>query len=257
MSAGALAVATLFLTAVPAWAQTPANVRVVKASRIQRWLRAPVDVLLNVEPGTTLEVLDKEGDWYWIVVPPDTFGTSRSGWIRAGNVEPVVALAVAIPAQQQNQAEVPNVPPASAASATANAGEDKVTITVTEKHDEAASADSAASYTFDEVHFDRNRYALRPEDMDVLRAAVTALKTDPALAVNIEGYTCSLGTTAYNQALGLRRANAVKDFLVSEGIAEDRLHTISLGETHPKYDNTHEKTRRLNRRVALVPNAQR
>jgi OOP family OmpA-OmpF porin len=44
---------------------------------------------------------------------------------------------------------------------------------------------------------------------------------------------------------------------VSQGIAADRLHTISLGEDRPKHDNSTEETRRLNRRVALVPGAKR
>lgn len=91
--------------------------------------------------------------------------------------------------------------------------------------------------------------------MDILRAALAALEADPLLS-NIEAYTCSLGTTTYNLALGARRANAVKNYLVSEGIAADRLHTVSPGEDHAKHDNSREETRQLNRRVALVPNVQ-
>jgi OOP family OmpA-OmpF porin len=53
-------------------------------------------------------------------------------------------------------------------------------------------------------------------------------------------------------ALGVRRATAVRDYLVSQGIAADRLHTASHGEDQPKHDNTSEETRRLNRRVAFV-----
>jgi OOP family OmpA-OmpF porin len=105
------------------------------------------------------------------------------------------------------------------------------------------------------VHFDRDRSALHPDDLAVLRAAVAALKANPSVVVNIEGYTCNLGTPKYNLALGLRRANAVKDFLISEGIAAERLHPVSFGETNPKYDNAKEDTRKLNRRVAVVPDS--
>jgi len=49
----------------------------------------------------------------------------------------------------------------------------------------------------------------------------------------------------------------VKDYLVSRGITADRLQTISYGEERPKYDNSREETRRLNRRAALVVNLQR
>jgi OOP family OmpA-OmpF porin len=72
--------------------------------------------------------------------------------------------------------------------------------------------------------------------------------------VEIEGHTCSIGTAEYNLALGNRRATAVKDYLVSRGVTEDRLRTVSYGEERPKYDNAREETRRLNRRAALVVN---
>ena len=49
----------------------------------------------------------------------------------------------------------------------------------------------------------------------------------------------------------------MKDYLVSQGISADRLRTVSYGEERPKYDNSREETRRLNRRAALVVNLQR
>jgi outer membrane protein OmpA-like peptidoglycan-associated protein len=140
----------------------------------------------------------------------------------------------------------------------ASAAEDRVTITTRDVPAETrANSGAASAYTFEDVHFDRDRYAIRGEDMSHLHAVVAALKADPALAVNLEGYTCNLGSPAYNLALGVRRANAVRDYLVGQGIAADRLHTVSLGEERPKHDNAAEDTRRLNRRVALVPGAKR
>jgi OOP family OmpA-OmpF porin len=144
--------------------------------------------------------------------------------------------------------------------AAASAG-DAVLVPATGDHDKvviterpaAAATDSMRTVSrFDDVHFDRDRYSLRPEEMTALGAALTALKADPSLVVNIQGHTCSLGSEAYNLGLGLRRATAVKDYLVSQGIAADRLHLISLGEGHAKYDNSVEQTRHLNRRVTLV-----
>jgi OOP family OmpA-OmpF porin len=70
--------------------------------------------------------------------------------------------------------------------------------------------------------------------------------------LTIEGHTCNIGTAEYNLALGERRAKAVRDYLVSRGVAADRLNTVSFGEEQPKYDNSREETRRLNRRAALV-----
>ncbi len=88
-------------------------------------------------------------------------------------------------------------------------------------------------------------------------AVVNALREDPTLRVNIEGHTCNIGTAEYNLALGDRRATSVRDYLVSRGIAANRLTTVSYGEERPKYDNSREETRRLNRRAALVVNLQR
>jgi outer membrane protein OmpA-like peptidoglycan-associated protein len=113
------------------------------------------------------------------------------------------------------------------------------------------------TYTFEDVHFDFDRYTLRPEATRVLDEAVNALRQDATLRVLIEGHTCNIGTAEYNLALGDRRSNAVKDYLVSRGVTADRLQTVSYGEEKPKYDNAREETRRLNRRAALTVNLQR
>lgn len=216
------------------------------------------EVLFEAEPGTILEVLDEEEQWFWVIVPPDAHGTRRAGWIRANLVEPVERAASMTPDQGQRHEAGPQagVLPSGAMSATATVDEDEVTITASRAEPASTRANPAASAKeLEDVHFDRDRYSLGQEDMDILRAAVTTLKADPSLVVRIEGYTCSLGEAAYNLGLGMRRANAVKDYLVSEGIAAIRLHTISLGEQHAKHDNSREETRQLNRRVALVPGA--
>ena len=107
-------------------------------------------------------------------------------------------------------------------------------------------------YTFEDVHFDFDRYSLRPEATRVLDEAVAAMKQDATLRLTIEGHTCNIGTAEYNLALGDRRANAVKAYMVSQGISADRMSTVSYGEERPKYDNAREETRRLNRRAALL-----
>ena len=112
-------------------------------------------------------------------------------------------------------------------------------------------------YTFEDVHFDFDRYSLRPEATRLLDEAVTAMMQDATLRLQIEGHTCNIGTAEYNLALGDRRANAVRDYMVSRGITAARLTTVSYGEEMPKYDNSREETRRLNRRAALVVNLQR
>ena len=139
------------------------------------------------------------------------------------------------------------------------------TVTVNDGKGGTASANTninvvrppAKTYTFEDVHFDFDRYTLRPEATRVLDEAVTAMREDATLRLQIEGHTCNIGTAEYNLALGDRRASAVRDYLVSRGVTADRLSTVSYGEERPKYDNAREETRRLNRRAALVVNLTR
>ena len=110
------------------------------------------------------------------------------------------------------------------------------------------------TYTFEDIHFDFDLYSLRPETARILDEAVAALQADATLHVTIDGHTCNIGSAEYNLALGDRRAQSVKAYLISRGVLADRLRTISYGEENPEYDNSREETRRMNRRAALVVN---
>jgi outer membrane protein OmpA-like peptidoglycan-associated protein len=113
------------------------------------------------------------------------------------------------------------------------------------------------TFTFEDVHFDFDRYSLRPEATRALDEAIKILQANPEVRIEIEGHTCNIGTAEYNLALGERRAAAVRDYLTSRQIAADRMRTTSYGEERPKHDNAREETRRLNRRAALVVRLQR
>ncbi len=112
-------------------------------------------------------------------------------------------------------------------------------------------------FVFEDVHFDFDRYSLRPEATRALDEAIRALQENAQLRLELEGHTCNIGTAEYNLALGERRAAAVRDYLTSRGVGADRLRTVSYGEERPKHDNAREETRRLNRRAALVVRVQR
>jgi outer membrane protein OmpA-like peptidoglycan-associated protein len=136
-----------------------------------------------------------------------------------------------------------------------------VTVTVTCPQDGKTATDTVninvirpvrKEVVFEDVHFDFDRYSLRPEATRALDEAVKALQSDSTLRIQIEGHTCNIGTPEYNLALGDRRANSVRDYLTSRGITADRLGTVSYGEERPKHDNSREETRRLNRRAALI-----
>jgi outer membrane protein OmpA-like peptidoglycan-associated protein len=107
-------------------------------------------------------------------------------------------------------------------------------------------------YTFEDVHFDFDRYSLRPEATRALDEAIKTLQENSDLRLEIEGHTCNIGTAEYNLALGERRAAAVREYLAGRGIGENRLSAVSYGEERPKHDNAREETRRLNRRAALL-----
>jgi outer membrane protein OmpA-like peptidoglycan-associated protein len=145
---------------------------------------------------------------------------------------------------------------------TAPMQEGPVPVTVTVNDGKGGSATDAVTiqvirpavkqFTFEDVHFDFDRYSLRPEAVRALDEAVRTLQENATLRLEVEGHTCNIGTAEYNLALGERRAHAVRDYLTSRGIGADRLRTVSYGEERPKHDNAREETRRLNRRAAMV-----
>ena len=99
------------------------------------------------------------------------------------------------------------------------------------------------------ILFAFDKSTLKPEGKVVLDQMVVELKVNPKDTVVIQGHTCDTGDAAYNLALGQRRAEAVMQYLIENGIAADRLSAISLGETAPAVPNDSPQNRKLNRRV--------
>ena len=87
--------------------------------------------------------------------------------------------------------------------------------------------------TLQNNHFDFNSAAISENGKTILSHNVTTLKTNPKMKLRIAGYTSAAGTEEYNQDLSERRAEAVKQYLVKSGIAENRLTTVGYGETNP------------------------
>jgi outer membrane protein OmpA-like peptidoglycan-associated protein len=101
------------------------------------------------------------------------------------------------------------------------------------------------------VHFDFDKSTIRPDAVPVLNEAVEILKAEGGVAVIVAGYTDSVGTDAYNQKLSLRRADAVRKYLVEHGIPANRITTEGFGESHPVASNDTADGRAQNRRVEL------
>jgi peptidoglycan-associated lipoprotein len=85
----------------------------------------------------------------------------------------------------------------------------------------------------DRVYFDFDAYVLRDDAKPVLDAQADWLSRHPAVRVRIEGNCDELGTRDYNFALGARRANSVRDYLLAHGVAGDRMQTVSYGKEKP------------------------
>ncbi|HEY1962682.1 MAG TPA: peptidoglycan-associated lipoprotein Pal [Rhizomicrobium sp.] len=100
----------------------------------------------------------------------------------------------------------------------------------------------------DTVHFDYDRYQLREEDRSILQRQASWLQKYPQVRVGIEGHCDERGTREYNLALGARRANAVKEYLVSLGVSSGRVETISYGKERPACTESSDACYAQNRR---------
>lgn len=109
-----------------------------------------------------------------------------------------------------------------------------------------------AVISLDGVYFDFDKATLRPEGIVVLNDAAALLKTNDRVVVEIAGHTDSVGSEQYNQALSERRANSVRDYLVSQGITATRLTSRGYGELQPVATNDTDEGRQLNRRVEMI-----
>ena len=118
-----------------------------------------------------------------------------------------------------------------------------------------AAPAAAKVLNFDEVRFDFDMDNLRPDAVAVLDRVVDGLKQNPGMRLRIEGHASAEGTAEYNLSLGERRAHRVQEYLVNRGIPASALATLSKGEESPKYDNTNEEGRSLNRRAEFVIDA--
>jgi outer membrane protein OmpA-like peptidoglycan-associated protein len=106
--------------------------------------------------------------------------------------------------------------------------------------------------TLGDVLFEVDQAALKPGAARNLQPLVDALRTHPDTTLQIEGHTDSTGSAEYNIGLSQRRAEAVKTYLVSQGIEGSRLATRGLGKDYPVASNESAAGRQQNRRVEIV-----
>ena len=103
-----------------------------------------------------------------------------------------------------------------------------------------------------DIHFDFDKYDIRPTDAGILKENAALLVKFPNVKIQIEGHCDERGTVEYNLALGERRANSAKRYLISLGIPEKRISTISYGKERPSDPGHNEEAWAKNRRAHTI-----
>lgn len=133
-------------------------------------------------------------------------------------------------------------------------GEDIVSSPTAGGADEASKAPGAGAETqgLQTVYFEFDSYVLTSETRAALASGAETLKATTAKKIQIEGHCDERGSNEYNLALGEKRARAVEEFLVSQGVAKDQISTISYGEERPAVQGQDEEAWAKNRRAEFV-----
>jgi outer membrane protein OmpA-like peptidoglycan-associated protein len=103
-----------------------------------------------------------------------------------------------------------------------------------------------------DVLFDFNKYTLKPDAREKLAKVSGILLAYPGLSLQVEGYTDNIGSEEYNQKLSEQRADTVRDYLVTEGVAQNNISAAGYGKNNPVADNSTNDGRAQNRRVEMV-----
>jgi peptidoglycan-associated lipoprotein len=103
-----------------------------------------------------------------------------------------------------------------------------------------------------DIHFDFDKYDIRPGDAEILKENAALLMKNPGVKIQIEGHCDERGTVEYNLALGERRANSAKRYLSSLGLKADRISAISYGKEKPLDPGHNEEAWAKNRRGHFI-----
>ena len=106
--------------------------------------------------------------------------------------------------------------------------------------------------TMADILFDSGRYNLRPGAREALAKLSGIILAHPGLKLEVEGHTDNVGGESYNQGLSEKRAGAVQEYLVNQGLGSDSVTAKGFGETMPIAENTTAQGRQQNRRVEII-----
>ena len=206
--------------------------------------------VMRATEGTTFEVIFTEGDrysarkdnWYWVLLPRDSWGTQRVGWVSGRDVEyvpPVRETKQAMP--EPSVLDIPKAPePADTKPAETGLPVD-------------ANADAQPAVVEVVLNFAFAKSDLTDEAKGKLAEAVAALKADvQSVTIALEGHADATGAEPFNEKLGLARAENVKRYLAEQHhVSVEKISLVSFGETQPAAPNTTKEGRAQNRRVVV------
>ena len=116
-----------------------------------------------------------------------------------------------------------------------------------------AAVDEKGCWATAEILFDFDSAIIKPQFHPALADVITVLQNNPDLKIEIQGNTDNTGPESYNKMLSEKRAQAVKEYMISKGIASDRLKAVGFGASRNVASNENEAGRALNRRIDFVP----
>jgi peptidoglycan-associated lipoprotein len=120
-----------------------------------------------------------------------------------------------------------------------------------ERQEQARREQAALNTTV--FYFDFDVAEFQPSDRETLIVHARNLAANPNRRIRLEGHADERGTREYNLALGERRANSIRDFLIVNGASRNQLETVSYGEERPAVNGQTEAAYRQNRRVEIQP----
>lgn len=107
------------------------------------------------------------------------------------------------------------------------------------------------TFRLDNIHFVQGEADILPESKPALEELIKIMVTNPTLVIELQGHTDTFGSKNANLRLSLERADAIKDFLLANGISNNKVKTSGFGDSKPISSNATEETRRFNRRVEV------
>jgi peptidoglycan-associated lipoprotein len=163
------------------------------------------------------------------------------------NLALVAALLATGACARKQAAVVPTPPPATTAPTTATNEDDVGLVELP-----GSQADLVAKAGTDTIHFATDKSDIDAQSRTILTAQAKWMMANPAVRASIEGHADERGTREYNMALGERRANAARDFLVAQGVPSARLLVTSWGKEKPIAVGSDESAWAQNRREVTV-----